>query len=75
VIETIAKGGPKVICVDVDTSSRAFQSVSIPPLGPYVVWEREIQEVPENADPSNASKIEPLDVLGEGWIWILLEIR
>src|SRR6267154_794201 len=63
-IETIAKGGPKVICVDVDTSSRAFQSVSIPPLGPYVVWEREIQEVPENADPSNASKIEPLDVLG-----------
>src|SRR5204863_93680 len=45
-IETIAKGAPRVICVDVDTSSRSFQSVHIPPLGPYVVWEREIQKRP-----------------------------
>jgi CHASE2 domain-containing sensor protein len=64
-IDAIAKGAPAVICVDVDTSSKTFKDrFKTHNWQPRLVWEREIREVPENADLMNAAKIEPLDVLG-----------
>jgi len=64
-INAIAKGSPAVICVDVDTSSKTFRNrFKIHDWRSRMVWEREIREVPEDADLLNAAKIEPLDVLG-----------
>jgi CHASE2 domain-containing sensor protein len=64
-INAIAKGSPAVICVDVDTSSKTFRDrFKIHDWRSRMVWEREIREVPEDADLLNAAKIEPLDVLG-----------
>jgi CHASE2 domain-containing sensor protein len=64
-ITAVAKGDPAVICVDVDTSSKIFRErFKVHSRGPRIVWEREVRNIPEDADLSNYDKIEPEDVLG-----------
>lgn len=41
VIATVASGRPKVIGVDLDTSSEAFQSFEVPPDWPPIIWARD----------------------------------
>jgi CHASE2 domain-containing sensor protein len=64
-IDDISKGEPSVICVDIDTSAAQFKNnFNIGKWRPHIVWEREVSELPEDADIANKEKIEPLDVLG-----------
>jgi len=60
-IDAIAKGQPKVIGVDIDTSDTQFRDgLRVPPSWPPVVWERVVKDLPESTD----EKPEPLSVLG-----------
>lgn len=61
-IDAIAKGGPRVIGVDIDTSSEKFKSFELKPEWPPIVWERELEEVPESVEA--VEKPVALDVLG-----------
>jgi CHASE2 domain-containing sensor protein len=62
-ISDIAKGQPRVIGVDIDTSSSQF-ATEFPARnwGPHIVWEREVREVPEEGTESG--NLHPLDILG-----------
>src|ERR1700674_5366713 len=59
-IQSLAIGKPKVIGVDIDTSSLQFRSLKIDDHWPPVVWEREPKTPPESIN----ERLEPLDVLG-----------
>ncbi|HVQ36349.1 MAG TPA: CHASE2 domain-containing protein [Pyrinomonadaceae bacterium] len=61
-IEAIAKGGPAVIGVDIDTSAEKFKDFRFGQGWPPIVWEREVKELPENIEAKE--KPEPIDVLG-----------
>ena len=64
-ITAVVKGGPAVVCVDVDTSSQAFRHrFQVHNWESHIVWEREIRDIPEDADMSSNKRIVPLDVLG-----------
>jgi CHASE2 domain-containing sensor protein len=62
-ISEIAKGQPRIIGVDIDTSDPQF-AIAFPVRnwGPHIVWEREIREVPEKR--TGSADLEPLDILG-----------
>jgi CHASE2 domain-containing sensor protein len=64
-INDISKGEPLVICVDIDTSHPQFKdNFNAGNWKPHIVWEREVRELPEDAEIANKEKLEPLDVLG-----------
>jgi CHASE2 domain-containing sensor protein len=62
-IRAISLSQPKVIGVDVDTSPKQFREMEIDESAgaPQIVWEREVKELPENAEQGD---LEPLDVVG-----------
>lgn len=63
IIANIAKGQPRVIGVDIDTSSPQFAAqFHLQRLGTHVVWEREMRELPEQG--TDSAELHPLDVLG-----------
>jgi CHASE2 domain-containing sensor protein len=57
VIAAIAKGGPKVIGVDLDTSGPEYQNFNIQSDWPKIIWAREAREVKKG-------KLQPLSVMG-----------
>ena len=62
-ISDIAKGQPSVIGIDIDTSDERFAAqFALEDLGPQIVWEREIRDIPEQGTESE--QLEPLDILG-----------
>jgi CHASE2 domain-containing sensor protein len=62
-IADIAKGQPRVIGVDIDTSSPQFATeLPVRNWGPYIVWEREVREVP--AEGTESRNLSPVDILG-----------
>jgi CHASE2 domain-containing sensor protein len=60
VIDAVARGGPKVIGVDIDTSAPQFKTFQPGADWPPVIWEREAKEIPESVE----HPVEMLDVLG-----------
>jgi CHASE2 domain-containing sensor protein len=64
IIDAIARGEPAVIGVDIDTSSPQFQDFKIENWKPHIVWEREVEKIPENTSIKEKKKPEPLGVLG-----------
>ncbi|PYS68635.1 MAG: hypothetical protein DMF69_19590 [Acidobacteria bacterium] len=60
-ISAIALCRPKLIAIDIDTSSDKYKALTIDRRWPPIVWERESKETPGNVD----EVIEPLSVLGE----------
>ena len=64
-IDAIARGEPAVIGVDIDTSAPQFRdSFKIKNRKSHIVWEREVEKIPENASAKEKAQPEPLDVLG-----------
>ncbi|HVO56112.1 MAG TPA: CHASE2 domain-containing protein [Dongiaceae bacterium] len=62
-IEEIAKGEPAVIAVDIDTSAPGFHcGLRLDGQKTRIVWEREIREVPEEAN--GREQIDPVPILG-----------
>jgi CHASE2 domain-containing sensor protein len=61
-LDAIAHGGPRVIGVDIDTSAEQFKDFKLEEGWPPVVWEREVQALPEAVDADE--KLKPIGVLG-----------
>jgi len=62
-IGEIAKGDPVVIGIDIDTSGSQFATrFKLQNWSPYIVWERELREVPEEV--TSIANLQPLDILG-----------
>jgi len=62
-VADIAKGQPRVIGVDIDTSSPQFATeLPVRNWGPHMVWEREVREVP--AEGTESRNLSPVDILG-----------
>jgi hypothetical protein len=62
-ISDISKGQPRVIGVDIDTSSPRFATeFTVGNWGPHIVWEREIRGVP--VEGTDDLKLSPVDILG-----------
>jgi len=59
-VNAVSLGGPRVIGVDIDTSSPQFRNFQPPGEWPPVIWERSVREVPESVE----IRPEPLEVLG-----------
>src|SRR5204863_3686222 len=60
-IQAIARSKPKIIGVDVDTSPEKYQHIVIDSNWPLIVWERDVDRIPENEE----ERLEPVDaVLG-----------
>lgn len=62
-ISNIAKGRPRIIGVDIDTSAAQFaERFPMQNWGPHIVWEREIRDLPEGG--TDVENLQPLDILG-----------
>jgi CHASE2 domain-containing sensor protein len=62
-IENIQKGDPAVIAIDIDTSAPSFRSgFCLVHQKSFLVWERELRELPEEAN--GREPLDPLPILG-----------
>jgi CHASE2 domain-containing protein len=60
-LTAIALSHPKLIAVDIDTSPEKYQHLSIDNTWPPIVWERDVEKLPE----SEEEKLKPMDkILG-----------
>lgn len=59
-IRAIASGKPKIIGMDIDTTSRLFREMNVDKGPPDIIWGREVRELPEDV----GMRPEPLPVLG-----------
>jgi CHASE2 domain-containing sensor protein len=60
-VNDIARGGPSVIGVDIDTSANSFSNaVNNIQCECTIVWEREVEDIPETVDVNQVFKLLPI---------------
>jgi len=49
-IDAIARSHPQLIAVDIDTSPEKYRTINLESGWPPIVWERDVERIPENED-------------------------